>query len=234
MDIEHLGEQTVALLVQTGHVRDVADLYALGEDELASLPGFKQRAVANLLGAIAASRDRPLERLLVGLSIRHVGVHVARIIARRLQTLEAVATIDRDDLAAIEGVGPVIATSVVDWFANPVNRALVERLTAAGVGRFHAAEPETVELLPQVLAGVTVVLSGTLSGLTREEAARAIEARGGKVGSTVSKRTNVVVLGASPGTKAQRAAALGIPTVDEQGLHRMLAEGLNSANTEAP
>jgi DNA ligase (NAD+) len=222
MDIEHLGEQTVSALIDAGKLRDVADIYRLGEDDLAELAGFKQRSIANLLGAIAASKDRPLDRLLVGLGIRHVGGHVAQVLARHFRTLAALRATTQEELAAVPEVGPTIAASVAAWFAAERNQDLLDRLVAAGL---NTEAEGGLPSAPQVLAGKAIVLTGGLEGFTRDEAARAIEERGGRVASSVSKRTDFVVVGSDAGSKAARAAELGIPTLDEAAFGHLLATG---------
>jgi DNA ligase (NAD+) len=220
MDIEHLGEKTVAALIAAGKLHDAADIYRITAEDLAELPGFKDRSIANLLAAVEASKQRPLDRLLVGLSIRHVGGTVATVLANRLKSLEAIATAGEEELAAVDGVGPTIAASVAAWFADQANRDLVTRLVEAGVNT--KADGQEVAELPQTLAGSTFVLTGGLDGFTRDEATRAIEARGGKVTSTVSKKTSYVVVGTDPGSKAERAAELGVATLDEAAFRVLL------------
>jgi DNA ligase (NAD+) len=223
MDIEHLGEKTVAALIEAGKLRDAADIYRLTAEDLAALPGFKDKSIANLLDAIEASRQRPLERLLVGLSIRHVGGTVAVLLANRLKSLEAIAAASEEQLAAVDGVGPTIAASVAAWFADEGNQDLVRRLVEAGVNT--KADGREGGELPQTLAGMAFVLTGGLDGMTREEATRAIEERGGRVSASVSKKTAYVVVGSDPGSKAARAAELGVPTLDEAAFRELLERG---------
>jgi DNA ligase (NAD+) len=227
MDIEHLGEQTVSALIDAGKLRDVADVYRLGEDDLAELPGFKQRSIANLLGAIAASKDRPLDRLLVGLGIRHVGGHVAQVLARHFRTLDALRAATQEELAAVPEVGPTIAASVAAWFAAERNQDLLDRLVAAGL---NTEAEGGLPSAPQVLAGKAIVLTGGLEGFSRDEAGRAIEERGGRVASSVSKRTDFVVVGSDAGSKAARAVELGIPTLDEAAFAHLLETGEAAAD----
>jgi DNA ligase (NAD+) len=223
MDIEHLGEKTVAALIAAGKLDDAADIYRITAEDLAGLPGFKDKSIDNLLAAIEASRQRPLERLLVGLSIRHVGGTVAVLLANRLKSLEAIAAAGEEELAAVDGVGPTIAASVAAWFADDGNRDLVRRLVEAGVNT--KADGREGGELPQTLAGRSFVLTGGLDGYTRDEASRAIEERGGRVASTVSKKTSYVVVGTDPGSKANRAAELGVPTLDEAAFAELLERG---------
>ena len=223
MDIEHLGEKTVAALIEADKLRDPADIYRLTAEDLAELPGFKDKSIANLLDAIEASKQRPLERLLTGLSIRHVGGHVAFVLATRLHALDAIAAASEDQLNAVDEIGPTIAASVAAWFADEGNRDLVRRLTEAGVNT--RADGGSGPALPQVLAGKAVVLTGGLDGFTREQAERAVEERGGRISSSVSKKTDYVVVGVGPGTKAAKAAELGVPTLDEAGFRELLERG---------
>jgi DNA ligase (NAD+) len=232
MDIEHLGEKTVAALIAAGKLDDAADIYRITTEDLAGLPGFKDKSIDNLLAAIEASRQRPLERLLVGLSIRHVGGTVASLLANRLKSLEAIAGASEEELADVGGVGPTIAASVAAWFADEGNQDLVGRLVEAGVNTKADGDTGGAEL-PQTLAGMSFVLTGGLDGLTREEATRAIEDRGGRVAASVSKKTAYVVVGADPGTKAARAAELGVPTLDEAGFTELLERGPEE-NGEGP
>jgi len=223
MDIEHLGERTVAALIDAGKLRDAADIYSLTAEDLAALPGFKDKSIANLLEAIEGSKQRPLDRLLVGLSIRHVGDHVANVLAKRMKSLEAIANASEEELNAIDEVGPTIASSLHAWFADERNHELVRRLVEAGVST--RAEEDGQPEVPQVLAGKSVVLTGSLEEQTREQAARAVEERGGRVASSVSKKTDFVVVGADPGSKAERARELGVTMVDEAGFQRLLEKG---------
>ena len=223
MDIEHLGERTIAALIDAGKLHDAADIYSLTAEDLAALPGFKERSIANLLEAIEGSKQRPLDRLLVGLSIRHVGDHVATVLARRMKSLQAIAGASEEELNAVDEVGPTIASSLRAWFADERNQELVRRLVEAGVSTRSEADGQSE--VPQVLAGKSVVLTGALEGRTREQATRAVEERGGRVASSVSKKTDFVVVGADPGSKAERARELGVTIVDEAGFQRLLEKG---------
>jgi DNA ligase (NAD+) len=212
MDIEHLGYQTVILLMEKGWVRDPADVYALTAEQLAQLPGFKEKSIQNLLGAIAASKDRPLWRLLVSLNIRRVGSHVAQLLARRFPSLEALAAATLEDLQGVGGIGPEIAGGVHAWLQQPENRALLEKLKRAGLRMQDEAARETG---PQPLAGKTIVITGTLPELSREAATAAAEEAGGRVTSSVSKKTDFVLAGENAGTKLEKARTLGVEVIDE-------------------
>ncbi len=224
MDVEHLGERTVAALIDVGKLHDAADIYSLTADDLADLPGFKDKSIGNLMAAIEGSKRRPLESLLVGLSIRHVGGHVAVVLAKRMRSLEAIAAASEDELNAIDEIGPTIASSVAAWFAEDRNQDLVKRLVAAGLNT-RADGGDEPPTLPQVLEGKAVVLTGSLDGFSRDQAARAVEERGGRVASSVSKKTDFVVVGADPGSKAERARELGVTMVDEAGFRELLEKG---------
>ena len=228
MDIEGLGEQRVQLLVDRGLLVDVADLYAYTEATFEGLEGFAALSISNLLAAIDASRAQPLSRVLIGLGIRHLGQVGSIALARACRGIDTVIAADEETLAAIDGVGPVIASSVVAWFASPVNRSVVERLRAAGL---HLSEPGPPAqgapgAVPQTLAGRSVVVTGTLDGYTRDEAEAAVLARGGKSPGTVSSKTYAVVVGRSPGaSKVTKAEQLGVPVVDGDQFDALLASG---------
>jgi DNA ligase (NAD+) len=222
MDIEGLGEQQVALFLELGLLEDVAGIYSLDFDRIRELRGYGETSVANLQRAIETSKARPLANLLFGLNIVHLGQAGAEVLASSLGSLEAIMGASVDDLAAVEGVGPVIAESVHRFFAEEANRDLVARLVAAGV---NTQGPER-SVLPQTLAGRSVVVTGTLGGFSREEADEAIKARGGKSPGSVSKRTFAVVVGEEPGaSKLTKAEALGVPVLDEAAFVRLLDTG---------
>ncbi|HVM00462.1 MAG TPA: NAD-dependent DNA ligase LigA [Egibacteraceae bacterium] len=220
MDIEGLGYETAKLLLDRKLVADLADIYHLEREPLLELERFGPKKVDNLLAGIEASKSRPLERLLVGLNIRHVGGNVARLLARHFTTMDALRDADEAAIAAVGGVGPVIAQAARGFFANPRNAALVDKLAAAGV----RMDTEFVRGAA-TLEGRTIVLTGGLEGFTRDEAKQAIEDRGGKVTSSVSRKTSAVVVGADPGTKAAKAAELGVPMLDEVAFVRLLETG---------
>jgi DNA ligase (NAD+) len=220
MDIEGLGEETAKLLLDEELVHSLPDLYDLTDEQLLPLEGFGHKKATALVAAIDESRDRPLDRLLVALNIRHVGPTVAKALARHLGSLDAIMASSQEELAAVPDIGPVIAQSVAGFFAEEHNRRLVERLKAAGVNT-EAERAEHVDLL----AGWTVVLTGGLEGFTRDEATEALESRGANVTSSVSGRTSAVVAGEHPGSKLAKAQELGVPVVDESGFVRLLQTG---------
>ncbi|WP_322820806.1 NAD-dependent DNA ligase LigA [Chloroflexus sp.] len=215
LDIVGMGERQAELFVQRGLIRDVADIFFLKADQLAELEGFGPKRIANLLAAIDAARHRPLDRLLVGLGIRYVGTVAAQTLVAALGTLDAIMVARQEELEQIPGIGPVVAASIVDFFSRPANRALIEKLRAAGVQMGGVSGPTRQS---DTLAGKTFVLTGTLPSLSREQASALIVAHGGKVTDSVSKKTSYVVAGANAGSKLTKALQLGIPVIDEAGL----------------
>jgi DNA ligase (NAD+) len=221
LDIEGVGEKTVDSLVDAGLVKDPADLYDITVEQLVPIERMGEKSAANLVAAIAKSREAPLERLLVALGVRHVGSSVARLLAEEFRSLDAIAEADAETLQGVPGIGPEIAASVAAFFASREGRGLVRRLHARGVkGRPPARRPRA-ERGP--LLGKSFVLTGTLS-IPREEAARLIADAGGKVVSSVSKKTDAVIAGDDPGSKLDKARALGVAVWDESHFRRALAE----------
>ncbi|HSQ38204.1 MAG TPA: NAD-dependent DNA ligase LigA [Acidimicrobiia bacterium] len=222
MDIEGLGYKTIDMLLREGLIADPADVFSLTKDDLISRERWGEVSVGNLLSAIDGARDRPLSRLLTALGIPLVGGTVARVLVRRFHSLDALMAASEEDLGAIGGVGPEIVRSLRAWSADPDSRGLVEKLRAAGV---RLADEDEAGVDRGLLAGVTLVITGTLDGYSRDQARAAVEDRGGKVAGSVSKKTTAVVVGESPGSKAQKAQELGVPTLDEPAFGRLLAEG---------
>ena len=222
MDIEGLGERVAAQLVNAGLVRDLADVYYLRKEELLQLEGFAEKRAQNLLDAIEASKGQPLWRVLVGLGIRHVGTVVAQVLERELRSIDGVMGASQEELEAIEGVGPTTARSLVEFFADEHNRQVIAKLRRAQV----RMQPEAAATGPRTLEGLTFVVTGTLPGLSRDEAVAFIETHGGKVTDSVSRNTDYLVVGADPGgTKMRRAQELGTPTIDEARLREMAERG---------
>jgi len=233
-DIEVLGYEAASALLDAGLVTDEGDLFALTADKLRQCPFFVTiggELTANatsLLRNLDEARNRPLWRLLVALSIRHVGPTAARALAAAFGSVDAIATASAEKLMLVDEVGPTIAGSIIDWFSVDWHQAIVAKWRDA---RVRVADPDFAgftlgaEQPSGPLAGVTVVLTGSLEGLTRDEAADAIQARGGKVSGSVSKKTSFVVAGDSPGSKLDKAASLGVPVLDEAGLQVLLADG---------
>ncbi len=228
LDIEGLGEQRVIQLVEAGLIADPADLYHLDPDRLVELEGFGQLSVSNLLGAIEASKQRPLSRLLVALGIRHVGPSAARALALAFGSLDDIVGASVEQLASVEGIGHVIAESIRAFFDNPANRSVIERLVASGLNTREPGGRAGLDEAgpPKTLQGRSVVVTGTLRGFTREEAEAAIIARGGKAPGTVSARTFAVVVGEDPGTaKVSKAESLGIPMIPGDRFSELLDTG---------
>ncbi|MDQ3528597.1 MAG: NAD-dependent DNA ligase LigA [Actinomycetota bacterium] len=220
LDIEGLGYETARTLLDHHLVSNIADVYRLDPDDLLPLEGFGDKKVSQLLAGIEGSKSQPLERLLVALNIRMVGGTVARVLARHFGSLAALRTADSDTIAAVNGVGPIRAAAVRAFLDNPRNAALLDELAGLGVRTDTEAAQRS-----DLLDGWTVVLTGGLTGFTRDEAKQAIEDRGGKVTGNVSKKTSVVVVGVDPGSKAAKALDLGVPTVDEDGFFALLDSG---------
>jgi DNA ligase (NAD+) len=218
MDIEGLGYQTIIALIDRGHLRDVSDIYALTASHLEELEGFGEKSIDNLMRAVERSKERPLGALLTGLSIPHVGGTTAYQIAAEVGSIDKLKTMTAEDLGSLEGIGPIIARSIETFFAQERNIKVIERLQRSGVDPVE--EPITRE---GPLLGKTFVLTGSLEGYSRSEATQAIEERGGKVTSSVSKKTDYVVAGADPGSKLDKAEQLGVEIVDEEGLTKLLS-----------
>jgi DNA ligase (NAD+) len=220
LDIEGLGYKTGIALIDLGLVVDPADVFSLTADDLAQLAGFADKSISNLLSSIEAGKDRPIWRLLTALNIPHVGTHVAQVLASAFGSIDVLLEASEQEIDDVEEIGPEIARSVHAWFADEANRKLIEKLRAAGVRMRDEAPKKPTGKQP--LAGKTIVLTGGLEGLSRDEAAAAAEAAGARVASSVSKKTDFVVVGESPGTKAARAEELGIETIDERAFLRRL------------
>jgi len=230
-DIEVLGYEAAVALLTSGVLTDEGGLFGLTEDDLLRAELFRTKAgelSANgrkLLANLEAAKQRPLWRVLVGLSIRHVGPTAARALAREFGSLDAIDAASTEALAAAEGVGPTIATAVRDWFAVDWHRDVVERWRAAGV----QLADEVDESVPRTLEGMSIVVTGSLESLSRDEAKEAIMARGGRAAGSVSKSTAYVVVGDSPGSKADKAADLGVPILDEADFVLLLSDGPQAA-----
>lgn len=223
MDIENLGERTVRLFMTLGLLTNLSDIYYLDYERIRQIEGFGEISVTNLRNGIEASKQRPLSNLLTGLGIRHLGATGSRVLGRAFRHLDDLLAASEEDIAAVEGVGAVIATSVAQFFAQPGNREIIERFREAGVN-FEGAAAPTME---QTLAGMSIVVTGTLEGFSREGAEEAIKERGGKAPGSVSKKTTAVVLGDAPGAaKITKARELGVPILDEAGFVTLLETGI--------
>jgi DNA ligase (NAD+) len=210
MDIEHLGEAVVEQLVDRGLVRNFADLYALSVEQLAELERLAEKSATNLHTAIQRSKARGLARLLFALGIRYVGENVARILAAEFGSMDKLSRAAEEQLAAVHGIGPRIAASAALFFQQPENRRLIAALREAGVEM-----EEDTSAGPKPFLGKTFVLTGGLETMTRDEARAGIQRLGGRVASSVSKKTNYVIVGKDPGSKVEDAKRLGVTTLDE-------------------
>lgn len=223
LDIVGLGIKIVEQLIQEGLVKDVADLYSLKGEELLRLEGFAEKKVDNLLASIEASKSRSLAQLIYALGIRGVGEVVGGDLARHFGDLDPLAAASAEELEQIEGIGPNIAQAIVDWFARPRNRQVLEKLRSAGMWpKAKAVEVAQAASLP--LAGLTFVVTGTLPTFSRKDAKDFIQLHGGKVTGSVSSNTDYLVAGEKAGSKLQRAEELGLPVVDEEGLKALVSK----------
>jgi DNA ligase (NAD+) len=220
MDIEGLGERIVDRFADLGFLTDVADIYHLDPAKLLELEKFGDKSVENLLRSIEESKNRPLARLIFGLGIRHVGERSAGLLADAFGSMGALMGASAEALGTVNGVGEIVARSIVDFFAEPRNRDLIAKLAAVGVRM--ADEPRVAPDGPQPLAGQTFVLTGRLESMSRPQAEARLKALGAQAGSTVTKKTTAVIVGAEPGSKAERAATLKVPILDEAGLLTLL------------
>jgi DNA ligase (NAD+) len=219
MDIEGLGEVVVQMLVDSGRLKDVADIYTLTAEEIAGLERKGEKSAAKLIEQIEASKKRGLQRLLYGIDIRHVGERYAKILAKHFRSIDRLAEASVDELNSIHEVGPTVAVSVFEWFQNPLHLELVDRLKAAGVKM--EADGAGSAAVDDRFAGKTFVLTGKLEKYTRDEAAKLIEDRGGRVSSSVSKKTDYVVAGEDAGSKLAKAEGLGVSVLHESDFEQM-------------
>ncbi|MCQ9175123.1 helix-hairpin-helix domain-containing protein, partial [Corynebacterium amycolatum] len=227
-DIENLGESGAADLIHRGVLDDESRLFDLTEEDLLGTEVYttasRKTLNANgkkLLANIEAAKDKELWRVLVSLSIRHVGPTVARTLAQKFGSMEALRAASREEISAIDGIGEIIGDSVADWFEVDWHREVVERWEAAGV----RMADELTDRPDKVLEGLTVVVTGSLEDFTRDSAKEAIISRGGKAAGSVSKKTDYVVVGENAGSKATKAEELGLPILDEDGFKRLLETG---------
>ena len=220
MDIEGLGEVLVETLVDKEMIRDVADLYTLTLDQIAGLERMAEKSGSNLIDQIAASRSRGLQRLLFGIDIRHVGERYAKILANHFRSIDRIAEASVQELDDIHEIGLSVAESVYEWFRDERNVDLVARLKAHGVKT--ETDAASAALLDERFVGKTFVLTGKLENYTRDEAAKLIEDRGGRVSSSVSKKTDYVVAGSDAGSKLTKAESLGVVVLGEEDFAGML------------
>ncbi len=223
MDIEGMGIKIAEQLVDGGLIEDIADIFSLTKEDFLTLEGFADKKAENLVQAISAATNRDLSRLIAALGIRGVGDVVASDLARKFRTLERLTKTNAAELEAMEGIGPNIAKAIVDWFPQPGNQSVLAKLNAIAQWKSEADPADSG--IEQTVNGLTFVLTGSLSGMTRTDAKKLIEKHGGKVTGSVSKRTNYLVAGDSPGSKLDKANALGVEILDEQSLLKLLEEG---------
>jgi DNA ligase (NAD+) len=219
MDIENMGPAIVEQLVEKGLVRDPADLYELKSEQLEALERMGEKSARNLVEGIAASKKRPLHRLLTGLGIRHVGGRTAQVVADHFGSMEAVEKAGVEELQEVNEVGEVVAQSIHDFFATHENRRLVDRLSAHGLNMDEARK--AVKAGPRPLEGKTIVVTGTLQNYSRDAIEQRIHELGGKPSSSVSKKTDYVLAGESPGSKVDKARELGVKVIDEKEFERL-------------
>jgi DNA ligase (NAD+) len=222
MDIEGLGYKTVDLLLSEGLINDPADVFTLEPDDLLGREGWGETSVSNLLSAIGDAKGREVGRLITGLGIDHVGGTVARVLARRFGGIEALSNSSEEDIMLIDGIGPEIARSVVEWFDDSDNARLIDKLRAAGV---RMVDPVDESERSDLLAGLTVVITGTLEEFSRSEAKAAVESLGGKVTGSISGKTSALIAGANPGSKRAKAEDLGVTVLGEEAFVRLLEDG---------
>ncbi|MGC5317429.1 NAD-dependent DNA ligase LigA [Micromonospora arida] len=234
-DIEVLGYKGAAALLDAEIISDEGDLFQLDAEQLSRSPFFVNKDgslgsnATKLLDNLAVARERDLWRVLVALSIRHVGPTAAQALARHFRSMDAIDAATEEELSSVDGVGPTIAASIREWFAVDWHREVVRKWAEAGV---RMAE-EAVDEGPRPLEGLTVVVTGTLAGYSRDQAAEAVQSRGGKVSGSVSKKTSFVVVGDNPGSKADKAASLKVPVLDEDGFRLLLDAGPDAAREVA-
>lgn len=230
MDIDGMGESRVALFIEQGLIADAGDLYTIDWDKVAELEGFGQTSIDNLQAALEDSKQRTLAALLIGLGVHHLGPSGAESLAEAFGHLDAIMAASTEEMAAIDGVGPVIAASTASFFASEKAIELMEKFRSGGV---NLVGPER-STLPQVLEGLAIVVTGGLEGYSRDSVGEAIKSRGGKNPGSVSKKTTVVVVGEAPGaSKVTKAETLGIPMIDEVAFVTMLETGQFPGQPEA-
>jgi DNA ligase (NAD+) len=218
-DIDGVGEQLMRRLWELGLVRSLPDLYRLDKEQLLELDGFAEKSASSAIEAIQGSKATPFSRVLLGLNIPDVGWVTAQSLARHFGSVEKLAAASQEEIQEVEGIGPERAEAIADWFADDANQALVEELRGLGLRFESGAEERPVE---GPLTGSTYVVTGTLEGFSRDDARKALEAKGAKVADSVSKKTTGVIAGESPGSKLAKAEQLGVPVLDERELERLL------------
>jgi DNA ligase (NAD+) len=226
LDIDVLGYEAAQALLVDQIIADESDLFSLDEEKLSKSAFFRKKDgtpaanVGKLLAALNEAKSRPLWRVLVALSIRHVGPTAAQALANAFGSMEAIERASSTQLAEVEGVGSIIAESIIEWFEQDWHRAIVEKWRAAGVAMVN----QKTAALPQTLAGLTIVVTGGLESFTRDEIAEVIAAHGGKASSSVSGKTSYVLVGSDPGSKLAKAQELGVPIIDEAAFKKLLSK----------
>lgn len=225
MNIDGMGPSTIHALLESNLISDAADIYSLSEEDVASLPRMGEKSAKNLISAIRRSKDAGPERLLLSLGIRHVGKAASEAIINHFGGIISLFSAGEEDLSELEDIGDVISREIVSFFSQPETKILIDRLREAGVVTEKTKSDISAAPSSDILSGLTFVLTGTLSGMTREEASELIKSAGGKVTSSVSKKTSYVVVGENAGSKLTRAEELGISVIDERTLSDMLKGG---------
>ena len=220
MDIEGLGPSVISKLLNNKLIKDVADLYYLKFDDIYQLELFKEKSTMNLLNAIDTSRKRPLNRLIYALGIRFVGSHMADVLAKNYKSIDELSKASEDELLLIYEIGPHIAQSVVSFFKQSSNRKIIEKLKKADV----TTKKEVIEKLPQLLEGKSLVITGKLISYTRDEIRELIKKLGGRISSSVSKKTDFVIVGENPGSKFEKAKKLDLKIINEEEFKKLIKE----------
>ncbi len=227
MDIDGMGYQTIQLLIDEKLIADPADIFFLTPEAFEGFEGWGDVSIANLMAGIDAARDRPIARLITALGIRHVGPKAAEVFAKTFRSIDRLSETSEAELVAIEGIGPIIAMAWVEWASDPENQRLLSKFREGGVRMEDPESPDTQ--ISDLLAGMTIVVSGTLAGFSRDEAQEAITTRGGKATGSVSKSTTALVVGDTPGaSKVTKAEDLGVPIIDEAKFVDMLERGASA------
>ncbi|MBK5267642.1 MAG: NAD-dependent DNA ligase LigA, partial [Acidimicrobiia bacterium] len=222
MDIDGMGYKTIQLLIDRQLIEGPAGIFMLKRDDFADIDGWGDVSISNLMSGIEAARDRPLARLIIALGIRHVGPAAAKEFARTYRDIDRLMNASEEELSGLEGIGPKIAAAWVEWASQPENRELIEAFRKGGV---RLTDPEPEGGTSDLLAGLTFVITGTLEGMSRDEAKARLEAASAKVTSSVSKKTTALLAGSAAGSKLAKAEELGVPVIDEAIFERLLLEG---------
>jgi DNA ligase (NAD+) len=228
MDIEGLGSKLAARFVDAGLIRSLADVYRLDWDQILAMEGMGQKSVERLQRSIESSKSRPLGRVIFALGIRHVGERTAELLADHFGSLDNIASAGIDDLAAVPGIGQIVAQSLFDWFAEERNRALISDLKSSGVRHEQVATDEQTPPMPE-WQGISVVLTGRLASMSRNEAETLLKRAGANVSSSVSRKTGIVIVGEEAGSKADKAQEYGVTIIDEGEFLQRIGRTANNA-----